>query len=864
MTAMTTLPSAATRPSLAGYANVAEPFLAGVREHPRRAAVVCGGERRSYADTNARINRICALLSARGVRPGDQVAYLLPNCATLIEVYYAIQKLGAVAVPVNFRSIAPELAYFLAASDASVLLFSRQYAGTVAAVQGRIPGVRLQLCVDGATDWADDLRPLLVGLSDAEPELFMDANAVSRIQFTGGSTGAPKAAERTHRADLVEFEGVYGSNGLYADEAKVVLIQCPLEHHGGHSWFGSSLSLGATLVLCSSFDPETILAQIERHRVSYMILLPPTTYVRLMAHPTIGRYDLSSVRLVQSSAGGTSPEIVADIYRHFPHAVMNYGWGQTETGLGSSLVLTREMAVERRPRIQSIGTPMPLIDLKVVDETGAEVAPGVVGECVARSDALLRGYHGQPELTAAGFTADGWWRTGDLMTRDADGYLYLRGRKRELVKSGGENVFVGEVENVLREHPAILDAMVYGQEDPVLGEAVAAAVELRPGHTLTLGQLQAFCRERLASFKKPRSLTVLDSLDRDFSGKLRRGEVIRRSRDAQARQASLAARPDLATVLVRVHDDPEVWRVILPMHPRLAGTTNAWLVRTAAGCLLVDPGAPNEVAHGTLLRAFEELGIESADVFLTHEHADHAGLVTRWLRDGSRLVRSAAAFGPGRVHQRFTAAGFAADEVAAYEGLLRRAHPDEVAALPAVAATDGAEFDLAGLPARVVATPGHTDGHACLYLPDSGLLFAGDHVLFDLPPALFADTGDPVHAYFDSLAKVAALPVSLVLPGHGRPRGAEELTARTRRLRSHHEHRLADLVRLVRERPGSTAAELIMTARAPRRAWTDLAVGRRWSIASTTLARLDHLVATGAVRVRTGPDGLDHYLAEEP
>ncbi len=863
MSTMTADPQLTTRPSLAGHVNVAEPFLAGVREHPGRTAVVCGEDHRSYAATNARINRICALLRQRGVRAGDRVAYLLPNCATLIEVYYAIQKLGAIAVPLNVRSIAPELEHFLTTAEASVLLFAGQYADVVAAVQGRVPGVTLQLCIDGATAWAEDLRPLLVGVSEAEPELFRDAQAVSRIQFTGGSTGAPKAAERTHRADLVEFEGVYGSNRLYADEAKVVLIQCPLEHHGGHSWYGSALSVGATLVLCSSFDPEVILAQIERHRVSYMILLPPTTYARLMSLPGIDEVDLSSVRLVQSSAGGTSPEIVAEVYRHFPNAVMNYGWGQTETGLGSSLVLTREMVQERSPRLASIGTAMPLIELKVVDEDGAEVAPGVVGECVAYSEALMRGYHNAPELTAAGFTADGWWRTGDLMARDSDGYLYLKGRKRELVKSGGENVFVGEVEGVLREHPAVLDAMVFGQDDPVLGEAVAAAVELRPGFTLTLSQVQAFCRERLASYKKPRSLTVLDSLGRDFSGKLRRDEVIRRCHDAQARQASVATRPDLATALLRADTVPEVWRVVLPVHSKLSGTTNAWLAAGPQGWLLVDPGAPNEAAHGTLLRSFDELGIDAADIFLTHEHADHAGLVARWLREDRRFVRSAAAFGPDRVRERFTAAGFPADEVAAYESMQRRAQPEEVAALPALTAVDGQEFVLAGLRAQVVATPGHTDGHACLFLPDSGLLFGGDHVLFDLPPALFGEDDDPVATYFASLDRVASLPVRLVLPGHGRARTGEELAGRVRRLKAHHERRLAELLALVKADPGITAAGVTIDANAAHRSWTRINPGRRWSIASTTVARLDHLAATGAVVATTGADGLTHYQAAE-
>jgi Acyl-CoA synthetases (AMP-forming)/AMP-acid ligases II len=858
---MNAFPPASGWPSLAGFANVAEPFVAAARANPGRVAVICGEQEHSYAEVNAHSNQICALLAARGVRPGDAVAYFLPNGVALIEIYYAIQKLGAVAVPVNARSIAPELEYFLRTSEASVLLFSSRFAEVVAAAQGQLDGLRSVLCVDGAVEGAEDLRPLLDRFSDAEPEPFREPEALTRIQFTGGSTGAPKAAERTHRADLTEFEGVYGSNGMFADEAKVVLIQCPLEHHGGHSWFASALSLGATLVLCSSFDPAQILAGIQRYRVSYIILLPPTTYLRLMSYPQLADYDLSSVRLVQSSAGGTSPEIVADIYRTFPNAVMNYGWGQTESGLGCSVVLTQEMALKRRPQIRSIGKPMPLMEMRVVDEDGRPVPDGVIGEGVCRSAAVMRGYHGQPELTASGFTADGWWRTGDLMMRDADGYFYLAGRKRELIKSGGENVFVGEVEAVVREHPAVLDAMVYGEPDPVLDEAVAAVVELRPGASLTLAELQNFCRGRLAGFKKPRSLTVLPGLDRDFAGKLHRSQVITRSRDTRATLSSLRKSPDLGDVLTKVHAEPDVYRVTMPMLPRHAATTNAYLVAGPDGWLLVDPGAGNELAHGALLRSVEQLGAEITDVYLSHEHADHSGLVARWLGDG-RLVRSAAAFGPSRVVERFTAAGFSAEEVGLYAAMQLRAYPADVPELPSIQVGHGQRLTLAGLDARIVATPGHTDGHLCLYLPDSQLLFSGDHVLFDLPPGLFGESGDPVASYFDSLSRVADLDVETVLPGHGRPRGRQELDTRLRRLRRHHERRLNELVALVADSRPLTAAELIIPLRAPLRDWAAIAPGRRWSIASTVVARLEHLVATGQLATTLGPDGLIRYHVE--
>lgn len=848
-------------PSLAGYRNVAETLLASATEQPDRFAVVCAQDELTYAELNRRVNRICALLLAHGVRAGDRVAYLLPNSAVLIEVYYAIQKIGAIAVPINFRSVPAELEYFLGCSGASVLIFAHPYADTVAAVQGAVPGVRLRWCVGGATGWAPDLQQAAAGLDDAEPPILADGEAISRIQFTGGSTGAPKAAERSHRADLTELEGIYTSNWLYADPAKVVLIQCPLEHHGGHSWFASAIALGATLVLCCNFDAEAILDRIQRYRVSYMILLPPSTYLRLLAFPRIGEYDLSSVRLVQSSAGATSAEIVAETYRRFPNAVVNYGWGQTETGLGTSLALTPEMALGQDPRIRSIGRPMPGIELKVVDEQGCEVPRGTVGEGAARSAALMTGYHGQPELTAAGFTADGWWRTGDLMIQDADGYFYLKGRKRELIKTGGENVFVGEVESLLRDHPAVLDAMVYGEEDAVLGETVAAVVELRQGAGVTLGELQAFCRERLASYKKPRSLSILDTLDRDFSGKLRRDEVIGRAREEFARQASLEWQPDLDQLMERICSDPMVHRITVPTLPWHPESTNTYLVVGEQGCLLVDPGAYTPAGQGTLLRALEAVGAEAVDVLITHEHPDHSGIVARWLPRGSRLFRGAQGFGlAASAAQRYAAAGFSPRLAASFAAMALRSAPPAVAAVPAERLSGGEPLTLAGLRAEVIPTPGHTDGHLCLFLPDSGILFAGDHVLWRLAPALFSEAADPIGAYVDGLDAIDRLPVTQVLPGHGRPRSAAELHDRVRYLKEHHESRITGLRRAVAEQPGVTAAELL-AVESPGRDWNDLDEGQQWCIASTTLARLAHLKTRGGLTTVDGPDGLTHYHA---
>lgn len=509
------------------YANVAEPFIESARRCPEKPAVVHGNVTYTYREMNDRVNQTARLLvEDLGVMPGDRVAYLLPNSVEILEIYYAVQKIGAVAVPLNFKLIAREIEYLIAASGSSVLFFASQFADKALEASSSLSGRVRLVSTRGAVDGCCLLESMRDGKSLAEPALFVDPSALSRIQYTGGSTGVPKGAARTHRADLVELDGVLDSNHLADDPDNVVLIQCPLEHHGGHSWFTAAFAAGATLIVCDAFDPESILRRIDRFRVTYMILLPPTTYVRLLSCPAIDDYDLSSVRLVQSAAGGTTRQIVEVIYDRFPNAILNFGWGQSESGLGTSLVITRAMLAEDSPRLSSIGRPMKHLEIKLVDDADDEVRRGEAGEALVRCEAVMEGYYGQDDLSHSVFTEDGWLRTGDVMTCDDDGYYTLVSRKKDMIKSGGENVFAGEVERAISLHPAVADCVVFGTGDEVMGEAVAAVVELKPGTTCTADEIREHCKGLIASYKKPRHIAFTDDLGRDDAGKVRTDDVI--------------------------------------------------------------------------------------------------------------------------------------------------------------------------------------------------------------------------------------------------------------------------------------------------------------------------------------------------
>ena len=589
--------------------NVAEPFLASVRAHPDKTAVVFDGREITYRAMNDCINQMAGVLSCDlGVRPGDRVAYLLPE---LLELYYAVQKIGAVAVPLNYKLIPREVAYLTNASGARVLVFASQFAASVAeAAQSFASDVAL-VSAGGEVSGALDLERACAGRSTAEPSLFRDADALSRIQYTGGSTGLPKGAARTHGADLVELDAIMDSNGIGDDPDNVVLIQCPLEHHGGHSWFTIAFAAGATLVICEAFNAEQILHFIEFYRVTYMILLPPTTYLRLLRCPTIDQCDLSSVRLVQSAAGATTKPIIQAIYDKFPNAVLNYGWGQSESGAGSSLKITRAMLEADSPLLESVGRPMKHVEMKVVDEDGNEVPDGEVGEALFRSRSVMQGYYGQPDLTDEAFTPDGWLRTGDLMMRDADGYYYVRSRKKDMIKSGGENVFVAEVENVLRAHPAIDDCLVFGTSDPVMGEAVAAVIQPREGSNLTAAEVQTHCKNHISSYKKPRYVVFMDDMKRDSAGKVRKQDIVAYF-DERKEQAAPRHHEKLRS-------DPDIYLIQVPYSGGTPiGYTNAYLIATDERNLLVDTGVSHEASYEVLRSALQDLRVDMAHRCVRH------------------------------------------------------------------------------------------------------------------------------------------------------------------------------------------------------------------------------------------------------
>jgi len=489
--------------------------------YPEKTAIIYKDLLISYRELNQKVNRLSNSLLQLGIRKSDKVGYLFPNGNKIVELYFALQKIGAVAVPLNHRLVSREIKCLLDSADCKAFVYCDQYTELVNEVKQDFKSVQILIKTGEKITDEYSFEELLANNNQEDPGIVVEAGDLARIQFTGGTTGRSKGVMRTHENDIYQTIGVMGQNKICGYPGHVVLTQCPLHHTAGITWLLTAIANGAAFVICDVFDPVEILTQIQKYRVTYLLLLPVSTYLRLIDIPNIKEFDTSTVQLLQMSAGGTSSEIILRVYEAFPNCEINYGWGQTETGAGSGGVITREMALNNSEKLKSVGRPMPFFEMRIVDDQGRDVPVGEIGECIARGPAVMQGYYKQPELTAATIK-DGWSRTGDMFKQDEDGYYYIMDRKKDMIKTGGENVFAQEVESIICNHPAIQDCAVIGVPDRIFQEAVMAVIKVRTGYSVTIEEIWEHCKKDLSSYKKPRYIEFVDSFPVDSAGKIQK------------------------------------------------------------------------------------------------------------------------------------------------------------------------------------------------------------------------------------------------------------------------------------------------------------------------------------------------------
>ncbi|MBW8740967.1 MAG: o-succinylbenzoate--CoA ligase [Streptomyces turgidiscabies] len=479
------------------------------RKTPQRTALIHGDTAISYAQLYERTTRLAHALRDRGVRRGDRIAYLGPNHPTYLETLFAAGTLGAVFVPLNTRLAGPEIAYQLADSGAKALVYGPSHAGLVAGLPG---STDVRAYVEVGTEYEE----ALAGASAEPVDAPVTADDTCVIMYTSGTTGRPKGAMLTHGNLTWNAVNVLVDQDIITDER--ALVSAPLFHTAGLNMLTLPVLLkGGTCVLVESFTADDTFDLIETHRITFMFGVP-TMFDQVARHPRWADADLSSLRML--SCGG-SP-VPTPLIARFQERGLTFlqGYGMTEASPGT-LFLDAEHAISKAG---SAGVPHFFSDVRVVrpDLTPAEV--GETGEIVVRGPHVMPGYWGLPEETAASFT-DGWFRSGDAARIDEDGYVYVVDRIKDMIISGGENIYPAEIEDLLLAHPDIVECAVIGVADEKWGEVPRAVVVPREGTFLDADEVLAALSGRLAKYKIPKSVVIADQLPRTASGKLLKAQV---------------------------------------------------------------------------------------------------------------------------------------------------------------------------------------------------------------------------------------------------------------------------------------------------------------------------------------------------
>jgi acyl-CoA synthetase (AMP-forming)/AMP-acid ligase II len=464
----------------------------------------------SFGEWEEASNRAARGLVALGVAKGDRVGLAIPMEDPLrwLVAYAAIHKAGAVAVPVNTRLAAAEVGHILAHSGASVALTGGGLTATVASLRAELPA--LAHVVD------DDEWAALLDHDGGEFQVPVEPDDMADILYTSGTTGRPKGVVVRHRnAAMIP-------NAMPNWTGQVWMHASPLFTFAGIASVYNPMKLGMTGAYMPRFDAGRWLALVAELRPAAMFIVPAMAQL-LLAHPDFAATDFSCVTLCSVGSAPVAPETLRRLAAAMPNANVTNGYGMTEAG-PAYCTLPRE-ELERRPG--SVGKPMPPAEFRIVDEAERDLPPGEIGEVLIRNPGRQREYYNDPEATAAAWNRDGWLRSGDLGYLDADGYLYIVGRKKDVIIRGGNNVHAKDVEDVLYAHPAVLEAAVAAVPHEVLGEDVGAWVVLRPGATATAEELQAHCAASLADYKVPRRITFMDALPRNPTGKVQKDKLPR-------------------------------------------------------------------------------------------------------------------------------------------------------------------------------------------------------------------------------------------------------------------------------------------------------------------------------------------------
>ncbi len=503
---------------ITGLADIVRVHAAG---RPDVAALVTDERVVTYGELDARSNQVANAFRAAGVGFGDRVAFIEKNGIEFFDVTFGLAKLGAVIVPVNWRLAATEMLQIIDDAGAEVIVAGTEFFGHVQAIENRLSNVHTVVAVGAHERWPA-FNEWIAGHPNDDPGVESDREDVALQLYTSGTTGLPKGVMLTNSNFLGLTLNIAAEWGFTDDSMNLAVM--PMFHIAGSGWALVGLYSGCTNVLLRDVDPVAILEAIPRHGITNMLLVPAVIQFVLMT-PSVSTTDFSTLRSLVYGASPISDDVLIKGIQRFGCDFVGV-YGLTETTGAITQLKSSDHDPEQRPHLlRSCGKPHPWVEVRIVNQNGDDVPTGTVGELWTRSSQNMSGYWGKPQATAATITSDGWVKTGDAGYLDEDGYIYLYDRVKDMIVSGGENVYPADVENVLMAHPGVCDVAVIGVPDEKWGEAVKAVVVPAAGTAPTEAELIAYARERLAGYKLPKSVDFAPALPRNPSGKLLKREL---------------------------------------------------------------------------------------------------------------------------------------------------------------------------------------------------------------------------------------------------------------------------------------------------------------------------------------------------
>ncbi len=475
----------------------------------------------SFAEFDLKTNRVANGLRALGVKPGERIAYLGKNSDIFFELLLGATKANVVMAPVNWRLAGPEIAFIVADCKAPVLFVGPEFISQVRNINSQLPDLRTVITTEGGAPEWQDFTTWRDAQSADDPKVDVRASDIAIQLYTSGTTGKPKGAMLAH-ANLLNLVNAGDEerpdwNKWTSDD--VSLVAMPVFHIGGSGWGVMGLYHGAKGVIAREFDPTKVLDFFEQSGITKLFMVPAAMQF-VVRQPRAGEVDFSKLKYMLYGASPIPAALLKECIEVFKCGFVQM-YGMTET-TGTIVALPPEDHVEGLERMRSAGKALPGVELAILDVNGNNLPPGEVGEIATRSGSNMAGYWNLPEATARTLDRDGWLRTGDAGYLDKDGYLYIHDRIKDMIISGGENIYPAEVESAICDHPDVAEVAVVGVPDDKWGEAVKAIVVMKPGKSATPSDIINFTRERIAGFKTPKSVEFMQALPRNASGKILR------------------------------------------------------------------------------------------------------------------------------------------------------------------------------------------------------------------------------------------------------------------------------------------------------------------------------------------------------